>query len=43
MANYAFPEVLVETEWLSNHLDEPNIRVIEAAFDSDSYDQEHNL
>ena len=41
MANYAFPEVLVETEWLSNHLDEPNIRVIEAAFDSGSYDEEH--
>ena len=41
MANYAIPEVLVETEWLSGHMDEPNVRIIEAAFDTDAYDGKH--
>jgi thiosulfate/3-mercaptopyruvate sulfurtransferase len=29
---YAHPESLVETEWLAAHLDDPNIRVVDASF-----------
>jgi len=29
MADYAVPELLVDTAWLADHLDNPNIRVIE--------------
>ena len=29
MADYAVPELLVDTAWLADHLDDPNIRVIE--------------
>jgi thiosulfate/3-mercaptopyruvate sulfurtransferase len=34
MAAYAHPEVLVETDWLANHLDDPKIRVAEVDYDS---------
>lgn len=29
MSQYAHPEVLVDTQWLSNHLNDPNLRIIE--------------
>ena len=29
---YAHPESLVETEWLAAHLDDPDIRVVDASF-----------
>jgi thiosulfate/3-mercaptopyruvate sulfurtransferase len=29
---YAHPEALVDTEWLSAHLDDPHIRVVDASF-----------
>jgi thiosulfate/3-mercaptopyruvate sulfurtransferase len=29
---YAHPESLVETEWLAGHLDDPDIRVVDASF-----------
>lgn len=30
--NYAHPEVIVDTQWLANHLNDPNIRIIETDF-----------
>ncbi|MEO1124944.1 MAG: sulfurtransferase [Cyanobacteria bacterium J06635_15] len=30
MNNYAHPEVLVETQWLVDHLDDPNLRIVES-------------
>ena len=29
-SGYAHPEVLVETEWVAEHLNDPNVRLIEA-------------
>ena len=33
MAAYAHPEVLVETDWLANHLSDPKLRVAEIDYD----------
>ncbi len=41
MASYACPDVLVETQWVADHLDDPNVRLIEAAYDTEIYDLEH--
>lgn len=41
MAAYAHPEVLVETDWLADHLDDPNVRIIESNEDILLYDQGH--
>jgi thiosulfate/3-mercaptopyruvate sulfurtransferase len=41
MAGYAFPDILVETQWVSNHIDDPNVRLIEAAYDTEKYDLAH--
>jgi len=41
MAGYANPDVLVETQWVADHLDDPNVRLIEAAYDTEYYDLEH--
>ncbi|VEP12448.1 Thiosulfate sulfurtransferase [Hyella patelloides LEGE 07179] len=41
MSQYAHPETLVDTQWLSEHLDDPNIRIIEMALDSQLYDDGH--
>jgi len=41
MAGYAYPDVLVETQWVADHLDDPNVRLIEAAFDPEKYDLVH--
>ena len=38
---YARPEVLVTTDWLAQHLDDPTIRVIESDEDVLLYDTEH--
>src|SRR2546430_2420868 len=29
-SGYAHPEVLVDTEWVAQHLDDPNVRIVEA-------------
>lgn len=39
--NYAHPEVLVETDWVANHLKDPNIRLIESNEDYLLYDTGH--
>ena len=38
---YAHPETLVETDWLSEHAKDPNVRVFEVDVDTTSYDQGH--
>ena len=41
MADYANPDVLVSTDWLEDHLDDPNVRIIEVDEDTASYDTGH--
>lgn len=38
---YAHPEVLVDTDWVNAHLDDPNVRVAEVDVDAYSYDEGH--
>ncbi len=39
--NYAHPEVLVSTEWVAQHLDDPNVRIIESNEDPLLYPSGH--
>src|SRR5918911_546389 len=41
MANYANPDVLVETDWLEDHLDDPSIRIVEVDEDTSAYEKGH--
>ena len=41
MSQYAHPETLVDTQWLWEHLDDPNIRIIEIDLSSESYNKGH--
>jgi len=41
MAEYAHPEVLVSTQWVSEHANDPNVRLIEVDVDTSAYDQGH--
>ena len=41
MADYAHPEVLVSTEWVANHANDPNVRVVEVDVDTKAYDEGH--
>jgi len=42
MANdYAHPEVLVSTQWVADHLNDPKVRLIEVDVDTAAYDQSH--
>lgn len=41
MKSYAYPEVLVETEWLAQNLKNPNIRIVESNEDVLLYDTGH--
>src|SRR5690242_11731278 len=40
-SGYAHPEVLVSTQWVQDHLDDPNIRIVESDEDVMLYDQGH--
>ncbi len=40
-SSYAHPEVLVETSWLADHLQEPNTRIVESNEDILLYDTGH--
>src|SRR5215216_1842702 len=40
-SGYAHPEVLVSTEWVAEHLDDPNVRIIESDEDVLLYDMGH--
>ena len=39
--NYAHPEVLVDTEWVSQHRTDPNIRLVEVDVDTHAYNESH--
>jgi thiosulfate/3-mercaptopyruvate sulfurtransferase len=41
MADYAKPDVLVSTDWLEEHLDDPDVRIIEVDEDTTAYDKGH--
>jgi len=41
MAEYANPDVLVETDWLEERLEDPNLRVIEVDEDISAYEKGH--
>jgi thiosulfate/3-mercaptopyruvate sulfurtransferase len=41
MTEYAKPDVLVETEWLEEHVDDPTIRVVEVDEDAGAYEKRH--
>jgi len=41
MNGYAHPEVLVETEWVNEHLGRPNIRIAEIDVDTKAYEAGH--
>jgi len=40
-AGYARPDVLVSTQWVEDHIDDPNLRIIESDEDILLYDQGH--
>ena len=41
MANYAHPEALVETEWVAQHKDDPDVVIVEVNVDTSLYEQGH--
>ena len=41
MANYAHPETLVSTDWVAQHVSDPNVRVVEVDVDTKAYDEGH--
>lgn len=38
---YAHPEVLVETTWVAEHLNDPKVRIVEVSVDPTAFDQGH--
>ncbi|MCC7349229.1 MAG: sulfurtransferase [Phycisphaerales bacterium] len=38
---YAHPEVLVSTQWVADHLNDPKVKVLEVDVDTSSYDRGH--
>jgi len=41
MSEYAHPEVLVSTQWVADHLNDPKVRLVEVDVDTTAYDQGH--
>ena len=41
MAEYAHPEVLVSTQWVAEHSNDPKVRLVEVDVDTSAYDQGH--
>jgi thiosulfate/3-mercaptopyruvate sulfurtransferase len=41
MSEYAHPEVLVTTDWVSDHSDDAGVTIVEVNVDTDLYDQGH--
>lgn len=41
MPQYAHPEVLVDPQWLNDHLSDPSIRIVEVDVDTAAYDLGH--
>ena len=40
MAEYANPDVLVDTDWVEEHLDDPSVRLIEVDEDTEAYEKD---
>ncbi|HEX4227086.1 MAG TPA: rhodanese-like domain-containing protein [Bryobacteraceae bacterium] len=41
MANYKYPEVLVSTDWVLAHLNDPNVRLVEVDVENNAYELGH--
>ncbi len=41
MGNYAHPETLVTTDWVAQHANDANVRVVEVDVDTKAYDEGH--
>ena len=41
MSQYAHPEVLVDTQWLMDHLNDPTVRVVEVDMSPEPYKDAH--
>lgn len=41
MSDYKHPEILVTTEWVARHFDDPKVRLIEVDVDTSAYDRAH--
>ncbi len=41
MSDYAHPEVLVSTQWVADHGNDANVRLVEVDVDTSAYDQGH--
>ncbi len=41
MVGYAHPEVLVSTDWVDEHRNDPNVRLVEVDVDTAAYDEGH--
>ena len=41
MSEYAHPEVLVSTQWVSEHSSDPKVQLVEVDVDTSAYDQGH--
>jgi len=41
MSTYAHPEVLVNTQWVADHLNDPNIKLLEAGWDASEFESGH--
>ena len=41
MADYKHPEVLVTTEWVATHTDDPKVRLVEVDVDTSAYEKGH--
>ena len=41
MSQYAYPEVLIDTQWLANHLGDSNVRVVEVDTSPEPYKNAH--
>ncbi|MDP2675778.1 MAG: sulfurtransferase [Dehalococcoidia bacterium] len=41
MSEYAHPEVLVSTDWVADHLDDPRVKLVEVDVDTEAYEQGH--
>lgn len=41
MSRFANPEVLVDTQWVSDHLNDPNVRLLEVGWDTSEFESGH--
>ena len=41
MADYAHPEALVSTEWVAQHANDPEVRMVEVDVDTNAYKEGH--